>query len=296
MPNLQIAILILFLVSTGCIDKNEDISSYSQKFKTAIISGTILDEKLYEASGLVASRINKGMLWTINDSGNDARLFLIDNKGNTIHSYWIDKATNIDWEDLTIYTDDTGKSKIYIGDIGDNYTIRKNINIIVLDEPIFGDPNDTIITNYKNYQFKYPDGAKDAETIMLDPLTSTLFVITKREENVRIYEAPMMSNISDTLDLIFKKALPFYNVTSGDVTANGEEILLKSYDSIYYWKRTEDETILEAMTRDHVILDYSPEPQGESIAWSVDNNGFFTLSEKRGPGDQVLYFYERNNE
>ena len=101
MPNLQIAILILFLLSPGCIDKNEDISSYSPKFKTAIKSGTILDEKLYEASGLVASRINKGMLWTINDSGNDARLFLIDNKGNTIHSYWIDKATNIDWEDLT---------------------------------------------------------------------------------------------------------------------------------------------------------------------------------------------------
>lgn len=292
--NIQLPVLALYIFLLGSIDTDNTKNPYSDKFKPAIKTGKVLDKNLYEVSGLIASRTNKGMFWAINDSGNDAQLFLIDAKGNTIHYYWINNIQNFDWEDLTISSDETGRSKIYIGDIGDNYAVRKNINIIVFDEPVFNDPNDTIITDYKNHHFRYPDGAKDAETIMVDPVTSSLYVITKREKNVRIYEVPQTLNHSDTLNLVFKHTLPFFNVTSGDISANGNEILLKNYNAIFYWKRAEHETIPEAMAKDHELIRYNPEPQGESIAWSVENDGFWTLSEKRGSGDQVIYFYERN--
>lgn len=293
---MQIPILVLFFLSVGCIDKNKDQDVNRPTFKPAVSSGIIVDTKLYEASGLVASRTNKGMLWTINDSGNDARLFLIDEKGNTVHYYWIKNAANIDWEDLAIYTDDAGRSKIYIGDIGDNNAIRKNINIIVLDEPVFSDINDTIITDYKNYPLRYPDGVKDSETIVVDPVTSALYIITKREQNVRLYEVPGSLNESDTVDLTYKTSLSFFNVTSCDISSDGQEILLKTYDSIYYWKRLENESLSETMTRDPESVEYSPEPQGESIAWSINSNGFYTLSEKSWASNQVLYFFEKNNE
>ena len=294
--NIHLPILTLYIFLLGCIDKNNTINPYSNEFKPAIKSGIILDENLYEASGLVASRTNQGMLWTINDSGNDARLFLIDAQGNTIHSYWIDKAINFDWEDLAIYTDDRGKSKIYIGDVGDNYAVRKNINIIEFDEPVFHDPNDTIITDYKNLHFRYPDGAKDAETIMVDPITSALYIITKREQNVLLYEVPGSLNESDTLDLTYKTSLPFFNVTSGDISSDGKEVLLKTYDAIYYWKRLNNESLQKTMTMTHDSIAYNPEPQGESIAWSsVSSNGFYTLSEKSWARNQVLYFFKRNN-
>ena len=294
--NLQLPTLALYIFLLGCIDRDKSISPYSNEFKPAIKSGTILDENLYEASGLVASRTNIGMFWTINDSGNDARLFLIDAKGNTVHYYWIDNAVNIDWEDLTIYTDDKGKSKIYIGDVGDNDALRKNINIIIFDEPVFDDPSDTIITDYKNHHFRYPDGAKDAETIMADPITSGLYIISKREQNVRLYEVPVSLNESDTMDLTYKTSLPFFNVTSGDISSDGKEVLLKTYDAIYYWKRLNNESLQKTMTMAYDSIAYNPEPQGESIAWSSDNSkGFYTLSEKSWARNQVLYFFERNN-
>ena len=292
--NTQISILILYLLSLVRADYNTTPIPHSNKFKPAVKSGVILDEALFEASGLVASRINKGTFWAINDSGNEAMLYLIDAKGHTIISYMIEKASNTDWEDLAIYTDELGKSKLYIGDVGDNYAQRENINVLVFDEPKFCDSENTVLTDYKNYQFKYPDGARDSETIMVDPLTSSLFILSKREENIRIYEAPATLTQSTVMELTFKESLPFHNVTSGDISVNGKEILLKSYDSIYYWNRAAHEAIPEVMTREHELLNYNPEPQGESIAWSVDNNGFYTLSEKRGAGDQILYFFGRN--
>jgi hypothetical protein len=39
--------------------------------------------------------------------------------------------------------------------------------------------------------FQYPDGSRDAETLLLDPLTKDIYVISKREfEDIRVYRAP----------------------------------------------------------------------------------------------------------
>ena len=294
MLNLQMPVIVILFLSLGCNDNNEDIATNTPKFKPAISAGTIVDEKLQEASGLVASRTNKGMFWVINDSGNDAKLFLIDDKGQTVHSYWINGVNNNDWEDIAIYSDNSGKSFLYIGDIGDNMALRKNISLIVLEEPTIINANDTILTVFKNYALKYPDGAKDSETLMIDPFSAAIYIVTKREKNVFLYEVPELLNESDTVDLTFITNLPFFNVTAGDISENGQEVLLKTYDAIYYWKRLDNESIPETITGIHESIPYSLEPQGESIAWSVNGNGFYTLSEKSWAQYQILYFYERN--
>lgn len=295
MLKMQLLILLLLFISTSCdIDLSDTTITNVTKFKTAINAGVIQDGKLNEASGLAASRTNEGMLWTINDGGHDARLFLIDGDGNIIHCYLIHSTANNDWEDLAIYTDELNKSYIYIGDIGDNLSKRKNIDLIVFEEPTFIDSNDSIITNHKTYSLKYADGPRDAETLLVDPKSSKIFIITKREEKVRVYEAPEILSDTDTMELIFRTELPFKNITAGDISVDGKEILLKNYTSIYYWQRIESDELNEAMIGDYTQLDYSAEPQGESIAWSDDNTGFYTLSEKSWAQNQVLYFYERN--
>src|SRR5688500_3946663 len=50
--------------------------------KTSGIALGRVDERLAEASGLVASIINPGFLWTLNDSRNPAEIFLIDQQAN----------------------------------------------------------------------------------------------------------------------------------------------------------------------------------------------------------------------
>ena len=287
-------LLLFIFLSTNTNDPDAN-DLYSIRFKQSLKSGIIQNDKLSEASGIVSSRINKGLFWAINDSGNEAKIYLLNTKGEIVNSWLINGSSNIDWEDLAISTNQqSGRTFLYIGDIGDNSGIRNHINILVLEEPEFTNTLDTIINNFNTYKFKYEDGARDAETMLFDPITEELFIITKREENVRIYGTPKVLNEKDTMSLTYKSSLPFHNVTSGDISIDGKEILLKTYSAIFYWQRDTNETIIDAMLKEHELLKYTPEPQGESIAWSIDNKGFYTLSEKSWAPEQVLYFFERN--
>lgn len=290
----RMSLLLMFILFFGCTVTTTEVPTNTPIFKVAVPSGSIADERLQEASGIVASISNKGMFWVINDSGNAASIYLINEAGKTIHHYCIKDAVNIDWEDIAISENENGKSYLYIGDIGDNYSVRDQINLIIFEEPTFTNPIDTVISDYKSYALKYPDGPKDAETIMVDPITSKVYIISKREQNVLLYEVPESLLESEAVNLIYKNSLPFFNVTCGDISSDGQEILLKTYDSIYYWKRSDNESIPETMSRTHESVAYSPEPQGESIAWTHGGDGFYTLSEKSWAPDQVLYFYEKN--
>jgi hypothetical protein len=292
---LPVAFIIIALTGAFIsINYHKVDTPYSNVFGVGVNKGIIESEELYEASGMVASRSFPGKYWIINDSGNQNKLYLIDGEGNLVHSYRMDGTFNFDWEDIAIYTDpNTGLSKIYIGDIGDNYDIRQHVQIIMVDEPISLDQKDTVIHSVSKLTFKYEDGARDAEALIVDPVTSELFIITKREEYVRVYSPGPIENYTDTLELKFLSSLPFYNVTAGDISVDGKEILIKNYNAIFYWKRMENESFAEAISKPHEILPYNPEPQGESIAWEINGRGFYTLSEKNPLKDQILYFYER---
>jgi hypothetical protein len=40
-------------------------------------------------------------------------------------------------------------------------------------------------------------------------------------------------------------------------------------------------------------LPYSPEPQGEAIAFDAQGGGYYTISEERGKSPQQLFYYKR---
>jgi hypothetical protein len=91
--------------------------------------------------------------------------------------------------------------------------------------------------------------------------------------------------------LQLRAVLPHTYITAGDISASGREILLKNYDSVFYWKRTPGEPVFRAMEKNAVLLPYKKEKQGESIAFTTDATGFITTSEgKHAP----VYVYKRN--
>lgn len=287
-------IYIIGLIFSG--DYTDKAESYSSSFLPAIKVQEFNNVELYEASGLVASVNNPDHLWLINDSGNDAKVYLLNKKCEIVRSYTLKDAQNKDWEDIALFYDKSSKKyKILIGDIGDNMAIRKSINLIEFDEPSLSMEVDTIITQYKNYVFTYEDHARDAETLIVDPLTSTPYVISKREEQVGVYMPKGLLVCGDTLVLSLVTQLPFHNITSGDVSLSGKEILLKNYNEIFYWKRNKSESFIDAVTKEHELLNYFPEPQGEAICWGLKETGFFTLSEKSWAKSQVLYFFKKNS-
>ena len=114
----------LFLVClsfwmAGCLVPNES----SSLFETGRSIGTNKNHKLEEPSGLVASISNSGFLWTLNDGGNPAELFLLDTMAQTKKVFTLANIKNRDWEDITQGPcSDQNTPCIFIGDIGDNFS------------------------------------------------------------------------------------------------------------------------------------------------------------------------------
>ena len=80
-----------------------------------------------------------------------------------------------------------------------------------------------------------------------------------------------------------------YGPVGGDICPTGDEVLLKTYGHIYYW-RVNDGNYLEAMKHHPDDLPYNGERQGESVCWAPDESGYYTLSEG---ANQQLMFYQR---
>jgi len=260
-------------------------------FIEGIAMGVNTNERLEEASGLVASRRHPGMLWTHNDSGHPPELFLLDSLGKTQRTFRIKDAKNRDWEDIAFGPGPDSINYIYIGDIGDNNAHHAVKTIYCVEEPSLENDGELELTG--KLLIRLADKKRDTETLLIDPVSRNLYLVSKREDNVWLYEVTFPFD-ADTLIAEPVLSLPIHSVVAGDISPDGAEILLKSYNHIYYWKRLPQQSVTEALLAPPVELPYIREPQGESIAWSVNGSGFFTLGEN-GKGERSnLHFYRRN--
>ncbi|OGU71631.1 MAG: hypothetical protein A2V93_06410 [Ignavibacteria bacterium RBG_16_34_14] len=251
-----------------------------------------------EASGIAASKKNTNVLWTHNDSGDLARIFAINNNGEHLGVYTIENATNRDWEDIAVGSGpNENEEYIYVAEIGDNLSQYDLKYIYRIPEPIVDAnqaPVNISLGNADVIKYRYPDGSRDAETIMIDPVTKDIYIVSKRENNVRIYLAAYPQSLTDTLSLEQVATLPLTQIVAGSISPDGKEILLKNYDYVYYWHRNLQQTIAEALTNNqYYLLPYTREPQGEAICWSYNSDGYYTVSEEIFNIQAHLYFYPR---
>lgn len=265
--------------------------SAQEIFKNAEAKGNIENRAINEASGLAASINRTNMLWTHNDSGDSATLFLINHYGASVAQYSLKGATNRDWEDIaTGPGPDDQKSYIYVGDIGDNRAQHEIKTIYRVEEP--QSLSETEITDFDVINFKYPDGKRDAESLFVDPLSKDIYILSKREAKIGVYVASYPQSTSEVITLEKLSSIPYQQTVAADISADGQEILLKTYYKVYYWKRN-NRSISDTLSSPPISVKYQIEPQGEAIAWQRDGLGFYTLSEKRMRIEPVLYYYAK---
>jgi Secretion system C-terminal sorting domain len=296
-----------------CFDDPPDFGPRQNK-------GKVENDDIDEASGLVASYKNPGILWTHNDSGGENRIFAIDTNGVNRGIYFLNGAENRDWEDITIGPGPVdGLSYLYVGDIGDNDAQYSKKYIYRIIEPTVSTSQDDTTENVQDVSvitFSYPDGKRDAETLMIDPITKDLYIVGKRDSKIRLYKlsypysttSDVQAEISAELTLPNDPEVdePFNYVTAGDISFDGTEILLKSYRNIYYWCRNSQNSISEILTSTTPqILPYNnsiDESQCEAICWNpFDDRGYYTLSEESFSVEgsvltfpAQLYYYPRS--
>jgi len=250
-----------------------------------------------EASGIVASRKNENVLWTHNDSGDIHRIYAIDTQGRHLGIYKIEGARNIDWEDMAVGPGPVdGQQYIYIGDIGDNSKSRNLKSIYRVPEPIVHasqSPIDTTITGAEKITFQYPDGNHNAETLMIDPLTKDIYVVSK-STSTRVYMAPFPQSTTENITLVHVATIPqMILVVGGDISVKGSEILIKIPNKLYYWYRNPEQSLSQVFENEPITVPYKVEPQGEAVCWASDGMGYYTISEEFGNKPAHLYYYPR---
>jgi hypothetical protein len=257
----------------------------------ARVTGHVEAPAATELSGLVLSRRRPDVLWTHNDSGDRPRVLAVSPSGALLADVAITGAAAVDWEDIAIGRAPGGGDALYLADIGDNGTDRADVAVYRVPEPdpAGGGPGGPRASApAARLGLRYPDGAHDAEALLVDPVSGALAVVTKSfAGESRVYVAARPSAGATTL--LRRRARLSLGageaVTAGDVSADGRTIVLRTYGRAYVWRRRAGESIAAALARRPCSprVDLFAEGQGEALALSAHGGAFYTVPEGRDP-------------
>lgn len=292
---------LCILLTGSCKEKNpydNDIPVDSSFTASTHPMKVELDE-ITEASGLAASKINPDAYWTHNDSGGENAVYLMDSTGKHLGEYHLKGVPNRDWEDLAAGPGPNEKlSYLYVGDIGDNFAKREIKCIYRFPEPKWSGkrkPDHQKIHQIDSIRFRYPDGTRDSETLMIDPWTKDIYIVSKREMKCKVYIARYPQSLSQVITLEKVFDLHFSGATAGDISPDGLEVLIKNYANVYYWQRKKGESLRATFKRCGLPkrLPYKKELIGEAICFTSNDSGYLTLSEEKNGIPAYLLFYKR---
>jgi hypothetical protein len=232
---------------------------------------TLTDPAITESSGLVVDDASgERLLVTTNDSGDTGRVFTVDAAtGDTVGvTTW--STDPVDVEALA----PAGPGEVWVADIGDNDAERSSVSIARV--PV--GRGERTAAPLAELELTYPDGPRDAETLLVDP-DGRVLVVTKGllgGEFLRSEVAAADAGRSGTLALsAVGEALPI--ATDGAFLPDGRHLVVRSYGSAVVYAYPS----LEAVGS----LRLPPQRQGEGIA--ADGAGAVLLSSE-GVGSEVL--------
>jgi hypothetical protein len=209
-------------------------------------------------------------------------------------------AADADWEDIAVGPKNGSGHFIFIGDTGDNAARegsgnpRSEIFVYRVAEPtvsISGNAGQVAISDWDKLRFQYPDGAHDAETLMVDPVTSDILIVTKENDGKsRVFRAPGSASTSavTTLELMATLSLgesgkDSARATSGDFSPTGDRIILRTYKAILLWRRAPSWSGTFAVKP--VELPSYSEDKSEGLTFSADGRQWFSA----GQGSSNIY-------
>jgi hypothetical protein len=297
--NLVLALCLLGYLSQSCVEGNTQVqrdhsaenSKVDSLFLAGIPQGKLTNPLLEEVSGLVASQRYPNRLYVHTDSGGESAVFVLDTLGNELGRLELTGLKNRDWEDIAIGPGPNGSSYIYVAEIGDNEAKHEEIYLYRFAEPELLQAVPSAAIDQVKLQF--PGGPKDAETLLADPITGSLFLVSKREPKNALYQVPATAFEKGSATLEKVHEFDFNSSVAGNISKDGSQILIKTYLAVFYWKRTDKQSLVEALKAVPMRLPYVPEPQGEAIGFNFKGDAYFTLSEKRNGVIPTLYRYPK---
>jgi hypothetical protein len=254
---------------------------------------TVAADAVRESSGLARSHRAPGIFWTHNDSRNSAEAFAIDEGGGFAGTLVVSGVPNVDWEDVASFVD-RGVPRLLFADIGDNRASRTSVTLHIVDEPDFASherPFRLKVTPVRSIELQYPDGARDAESVFVDPREAAIYLLSKRDDVPRLYRVPLAPATREVTaealgDIAVPRATPRDRkpkrinwVTSMDVDDAGTRLVLVTMARAHLYPRNAGEpwtTALRRAPRTYGLPDYD---QIEGVAFTPDGSAIAVISE-----------------
>ena len=266
-----------------------------QSLPSVAVTGTFHSQRVKESSGVAVSRAHRGVLWTHNDSGDDALVYATDLAGADLGFVRIRGARAVDWEDITLGPCPTQRGVcLYIADTGDNEQTRKTVVLYAVAEPDPPGPRKGLVRSAPAaaLRLKYAGGPDDVEAIYVSSRDSAVYLVSKgRRGVVQLYRVPRDAWRGDTVvtasPLQRLPISPFARlgrlVTGAAIRPDGRLVAIRTYTEIYTFVPGEGGRLTPSGWP--VCNVTGLEVQGEAIDF-VDDSTFVLTSEadRRGRG------------
>jgi hypothetical protein len=300
-----------FFSACGAVSSNngkarENVSS-SQKpaeYQNPKVIGTIKSSEITEGSGLANSPCQPDVLWTHNDSGDNAFIYALDKTGKKLATFKIAGAKNTDWEDLAIRKEtSSGECFLYIGEIGNNARSRGEFIVYKVREPtVSGNTasskkNPLVTEEAQAIKFEYPDYRHDAETLIVHPSTGDIYILSKRLSGASsVYKLKAdfdlgKTNMIEKLADFTVPAIPNGLLTGGSISPDGKRVVICDYFAAYEIVLPKNaKNFDEIWQQKPQKIELGQRAQGEAIAYSADGKAIYATSEEK---DSPLIRVER---
>lgn len=228
---------------------------------------TLSDPAIIESSGLVA---RGDLVMTVNDSGDTGRVFAVDrDSGDTVGvTTWSDDPTDVE---AVAPAGGRFPDDVWVADIGDNPEARDSVSVVRV--PV-GRGDRDVRGEVASYELVYPGGPLDAETLMVEPASGRLVIVTKGIFGGDVLLAPARLDPDGPNRMrVIGSARAI--ATDGAFWPDGRHLVVRGYSTavVYTWPG------LDVVDR----FDLPDQQQGEGIA--IDGDGVVLISSEGADSD-----------
>ncbi|MFW6322385.1 MAG: hypothetical protein ACOC02_02025 [Guyparkeria sp.] len=289
--------------------------------------GTTLPSAIDEASGLALSKQDDDLLWTHNDNINDPGsmervtpfVFGISPSGESRIRLRLERVVQRDWESIDATRIDDRETLI-VADSGDNRDTWPDYVLWFIPEPPPAeDDGEVRVSPEAMLRYRYPDGPADTESMVFDPRTDRILLLTKRDNPPRMYSLPVDARqpFPDEPGLSERERLESAPVevaepvgdlawlrptdpinwllhpltgsqtdrpTGMTLSPDGATLAVLTYASLYFFHRGKRSDWSEAISRPVASRSLPRIDQWEGLAFSADGRHLYVVHEGTGPG------------
>lgn len=279
-----LAFMVLSIAIAGCAGGVLTTESSPAVIGEPLITGHLQNAQINEASGLASSRQYPGLLWAINDGGDDPLLYAVGSDGADLGTFRVAGAINFDWESLASFRLENA-AYLLIADVGDNWEQREKATLYVVKEPAItaaGLGDERVVPIAWQIDFTYEDGPLDCEAVAVDEAGQRVLLLSKRHRPPVLYELALRPAVAATIVVAHRLAtVPHVSrPTAMELAPDGLTAVVLTYDSGYLFHRRQKEDWPSAFQKRPQRLGFSRLLQQEAVCFGFYGKSVFVTSEQ----------------